>query len=148
VKDWGSVESLKYQANLIPEKCKAQCDFIAYNNAIIGYGDTMHHLWAFDPSLLDSTLCIPSEDQYLDCAQEYLDYQISRARDLKVKTFRAFSPQGNDFMRAFYINNGFTISQVEFISMLSLDEFKLEDFPRPVAKFRQSSLEISNLKEL
>ena len=33
VKDWGSPEMLKYGANLIPEKCNAECEFLEIDGA-------------------------------------------------------------------------------------------------------------------
>ena len=53
IKDWGTVEMLKYHASLIPEKCKPETNFLSLNNEVFGYGYTSHQEWAFDPTLLD-----------------------------------------------------------------------------------------------
>ena len=62
-KNWESVEMCRYDAALIPLKCKAQLDFIRYEGQVIGWGATHHDQWGFDPNLLDSTLTIPQEDK-------------------------------------------------------------------------------------
>ena len=91
IKDWGSVEMLKYHASLIPKKCKPETNFLSLNNEVFGYGYTGHQGWAFDPTLLDSNISFPSEEKYLPYAQQYLEYQISVARKIDgVKIFRAW----------------------------------------------------------
>ena len=147
-KNWESVEMCRYGANLIPAKCKAQLDFIQHKGNIIGWGATHHDPWAFDPNLLDSTLTIPQEDKYLDCAQQYLEYQIKRARKMKVKVFRAWSDQGKDWAEDFYTSNGFKISLRDYISELNLDKFFIDDFKSTTSRFEKSAYSISNLKEL
>lgn len=149
VSDFGSIEMLKYYARLIPEKCKPQTDLIELNNEIIGYGYTGHDSWAFDKSLLDSNLSFPSQENYLECAQEYLEYQIANARTMReVKTFRAWLWQGNKFMTDFYTKNGFEKTQVEFISIISLEDFDKEKFSNYLRKFKKNSFQIKTLKEL
>ena len=59
---------------------KLNLDFIRHEGNVIGWGATHHNLWAFDPNLLDSTLTIPQEDKYLDCAQQYLELQIETSK--------------------------------------------------------------------
>ena len=110
IKDWGSVEMLKYHASLIPEKCKPETNFLSLNNKVFGYGYTGHQEGAFDPTLLDSNISFPSEEKYLPYAQEYLEYQISVAKKIGgVKTFRAWLWHGNDFYKDFYKKNSFKI---------------------------------------
>ena len=149
VKDWGSVEMLKYHAGRIPEKCKPETNFLSLSNKVFGYGYTAHDEWAFDPTLLDSSISFPSEEEYLPYAQELLNYQISLAKKMeKVKTFRAWLFNGNDFYINFYLKNGFEVSQVEFVSLISLEEFNPKNFSSYVSRFKESPFEISNLKEL
>ena len=149
IKDWGSVEMLKYHASLIPEKCKPETNFLSLNNEVFGYGYTGHQEWAFDPTLLDSNISFPSEEKYLPYAQEYLEYQISAARKIGgVKTFRAWLWDGNDFYKDFYKKNGFEISITDYISLISLQDFKVKNFNNYISKFKKSSLEISDLKKL
>mgnify|MGYP001355902937 CR=1 FL=1 len=147
-KNWESVKMCRYDAALIPPKCKAQLDFIRYDGRVIGWGATHHDQWGFDPNLLDSTLTIPQEDKYLDCAQQYLEYQIKRARKMKVKIFRAWSDVGSDWYKNFYTNNGFEVSLLEYISEINLDKFFIGDFKSSVSRFKKSEYVISNLKEL
>ena len=136
IRDWGSVEMLKYHASRIPEKCKPETNFLSLNNEVFGYGYTAHDEWAFDPTLLDSNLSFPSEEKYLNFAQEYLEYQISLARQMdEVKTLRAWLWNGNDFYINFYIKNGFEVSQVEFVSLISLKEFNQKNFSSYVSRF-------------
>ncbi len=149
IKDWGSVEMLKYHASLIPEKCKPETNFLSLNNEVFGYGYTGHQEWAFDPTLLDSNISFPSEEKYLPYAQEYLEYQISVARKIcGVKTFRAWLWDGNHFYKDFYKKNGFEISITDYISLISLQDFKVKNFNNYISKFKKSSLEISDLKKL
>ena len=149
VKNFGSVEMLKYQANLIPEKCNPKTEFLEINNEIFGYGYTGHQSWAFDRTLLDSNISFPCEDMYLECAQEYLEYQIANARKIKeIKTLRAWICNGNKFMTDFYKKNGFQISQVEFVSEISLSDFDDAKFSEQVARFENNPFRISTLNEL
>ena len=147
-KNWESVEMCRYDAALIPPKCKAQLDFIRHEGKVIGWGATHHDQWGFDPNLLDSTLTIPEEDRYSDCAQYYLEHQIKRARKMKVKIFRAWSDIGSDWYKDFYTRNGFEISLLEYISELNLDRFFIDAFASSVSSFGNSSYIISNLQEL
>ena len=147
-KNWESVEMCRYDAELIPAKCKAQLDFIRHEGNVIGWGATHHDQWGFDPNLLDSTLTIPQEDKYLDCAQQYLEHQIKRAKKMKVKVFRAWSETGSDWAKDFYKRNGFEISLLEYISELHLDKFFIDAFESSVSRFKKSSYVISNLQEL
>ena len=80
VKDWGGVEMLKYHASRIPEKCKPETNFLSLKDKVFGYGYTGHDEWAFDPTLLDSSISFPSEEEYLPYAQELLNYQMSLAK--------------------------------------------------------------------
>ena len=41
IKEWGSVEMLKYHASLIPEKCKPETNVLSLNNKMFGYGDNV-----------------------------------------------------------------------------------------------------------
>ena len=149
VKNFGSIEMLKYQASLIPEKCNPKTEFLKIDNKIIGYGYSGHHSWAFDKTLLDSNLSFPCESKYLEYAQEYLEYQIANARKIKeVKTFRAWLFQGNDFMTDFYTKNGFEISQVEFVSIIDLKDFDESKFQDSFKKFNSNGFEIKTLNEL
>ena len=66
----------------------------------------------------------------------------------EVKTLRAWLWNGNDFYINFYIKNGFEVSQVEFVSLISLKEFNQKNFSSYVSRFKESPLEISNLQEL
>jgi len=147
-KKWESVEMCRYHAELIPAKCKAHLDFIRHEGNVIGWGATHHNLWAFDPNLLDSTLTIPQEDKYLDCAQQYLELQIETARKMKVKVFRAWSDSGSNWFKNFYTKNGFEISLLEYISELNLDKFFIDAFESSVSRFKKSAYVISNLQEL
>jgi len=147
-KNWESVEMCRYDAQLIPAKCKAQLDFIRHEEDVIGWGATHHDQWGFDPSLLDSTLTIPIEDKYLDCAQQYLEHQIKRARKMKVKVFRAWSYSGSEWAKDFYTRNGFEISLLEYISEINLNKFFVNDFDSSVSRFKKSAFVISNLQEL
>jgi hypothetical protein len=147
-KNWESVEMCRYDETLIPPKCKAQLDFIRHEGDVIGWGATHHDQWAFDPNLLDSTLTIPQEDKYLDCAQQYLEHQIKRAKKMKVKVFRAWSDSGSNWFKNFYTKNGFEISLLEYISELNLDKFFIEDFESSVSRFKKSAYVISNLQGL
>ena len=149
VKDWGGVEMLKYHASRIPEKCKPESNFLRLNNKVFGYGYTAHDEWAFDPTLLDSSISFPSEEKYLPYAQELLNYQMSLATKMEeVKTFRAWLYNGNDFYINFYLKNGFKVTQVEFISIISLKEFNPKNFSSYVSRFKEGPFEITNLKEL
>ena len=149
IKDWGSVEMLKYHGSLIPEKCRPETNFLSLNNKVFGYGYTGHDEWAFDLKLLDSSISFPSEEKYLPYAQELLNYQLSSARKMEqVKTFRAWLFNANDFYINFYLKNGFKVSQVEFISLISLEEFNQKNFSSYVSRFKESPFEISNLQEL
>ena len=149
VKDWGGVEMLKYHAGRIPEKCKPETNFLSFNNKVFGYGYTAHDEWAFDPTLLDSSISFPSEEKYLPYAQELLNYQMSLATKMEeVKTFRAWLWNGNDFYINFYLKNGFKVTQVEFISIISLKEFNPKNFSSYVSRFKEGPFEITNLKEL
>jgi len=134
-KKWESVEMCRYHAELIPAKCKAHLDFIRHEGNVIGWGATHHNLWAFDPNLLDSTLTIPQEDKYLDCAQQYLELQIETARKMKVKVFRAWSDSGSNWFKNFYTKNGLEISLLEYISELNLDKFFIDAFESSVSRF-------------
>ena len=147
-KKWESVEMCRYHAELIPAKCKAHLDFIRHEGNVIGWGATHHNLWAFDPNLLDSTLTIPQEDKYLDCAQQYLELQIKTARKMKVKVFRAWSDSGSNWFKNFYTKNGLEISLLEYISELNLDKFFIDAFESSVSRFEKSAYVISNLQEL
>ena len=147
-KNWESVEMCRYDAALIPLKCKAQLDFIRYEGQVVGWGATHHDQWGFDPNLLDSTLAIPQEDKYLDSAEQYLEHQIKRARKMKVKIFRAWSYTGSNWYKDFYQRNGFEISLLEYISEINLDKFFIEDFKSSVSRFKKSTYVISNLQEL
>ena len=112
VKDWGSPSMIKYHANLIPEKCNALCEFIEIEGKIVGYGYMGHDSWAFDESLLDSNLAIPSEDRYFESAQSYLKQQIARARQTEgVKTLRAEFKE-SDFMKELYTANGLSLIHI------------------------------------
>ncbi|MEG9862640.1 MAG: GNAT family N-acetyltransferase [Parvularculales bacterium] len=149
VKNFGSPEMLKYEASLIPEKCNPKTEFLEVDNKIIGYGFTGHQSWAFDKTLLDSSLSFPCEEKYLKYAQEYLEHQIANARKIKgVKTFRAWLWQGNKFKTDFYIKNGFEISLVEFVSIISLADFREEEFSDHINRFNKNSFKIRTLKEL
>ncbi|MDC0214630.1 GNAT family N-acetyltransferase [Gammaproteobacteria bacterium] len=149
VRDWGSVEMLKYEANLIPERCNAQCEFLEIDGEVVGYGYTGHDAGAFDPTLLDSNIAIPNDARYSDYAQTYLEHQISRARQVEeITTLRAWISKDTDFMRRLYTNNGFEISLVEYVSMISLDDFDVGRFAKFVRRFEDSSLKIFTLKEL
>lgn len=149
VEYFGSVEMLKYQASLVPEKCKPKTEFLKMDNKIFAYGYSAHQSWAFDKTLLDSNLSFPCESKYLEYAQEYLEYQIANARKIKeVKTFRAWLFQGNDFMTDFYTKNGFEISQVEFVSIIDLKDFDESKFQDSFKKFNSNGFEIKTLKEL
>ena len=97
--------------------------------------------------MLDSSISFPSEEKYLPYAQELLNYKISLARKMEqVKTFRAWLFNGNDFYINFYLKNGFKVSQVEFVSLISLEEFNLKNFSSYVSRFKESPFEISNIK--
>jgi len=149
IKDWGSVEMLKYHASLIPEKCKPETNFLSLNNKVFGYGYSGHDEWAFDTTLLDSNISFPSKKKYLPCAQEYLDYQISVAQEMEqVKTLRAWLWHGNDFYKTFYQKNGFEITLTEYLSLINLENFNLENFSKYVSRFKKSSFEIVNLEKL
>ena len=149
VEYFGSVEMLKYQASLIPEKCKPKTEFLKIDNKIFGYGYTGHQSGAFDKTLLDSNLSFPCESKYLEYAQEYLEYQIANARKIKeVKTFRAWLWNGNKFMTDFYKKNGFQVSQVEFVSVVSLADFDEAKFSDHVEKYEKNSIRIIKLNEL
>ena len=147
-KKWESVEMCRYHAELIPAKCKAHLDFIRHEGNVIGWGATHHNLWAFDPNLLDSTLIIPQEDKYLDCAQQYLELQIETARKIKAKVFRAWSDSGSNWFKNFYTKNGFEISLIEYISELNLDKFFIDAFESSVSRFEKNAYVISSLQEL
>ena len=149
IKDWGTVEMLKYHASLIPEKCKPETNFLSLNNEVFGYGYTSHQEWAFDPTLLDSNISFPREEKYLPYVQEYLEYQMSVARKMEqVKTFRAWLWHGDNFFKDFYKQNGFEISITEYVSLISLQDFKIKSFDKYVSRFKESPLEISTLKKL
>ncbi len=149
IKDWGTVEMLKYHASLIPEKCKPDTNFLSLHNEVFGYGYTGHQEWAFDPTLLDSNISFPRKEKYLPYAQEYLEYQLSIARKMKqVKTFRAWLWQGDEFYKDFYKKNGFEISITEYISLISLESFRIKSFDNYVSRFKESPLEISTLMKL
>ena len=149
VKDWGSPGMLKYEANLIPEKCNAECEFLEIGGDVLGYGYTGHDAWAFDTTLLDSNLAIPNEERYRVCAQTYLEHQISKARRTGgVETLRAWLSRDTEFMRELYTSNGFEISLVEYVSELSLEAFNIERFSKHVQRFEKSSLQIITLKDL
>ena len=149
IKDFGSVEILKYEWNLIPEKCNPKIEFLEIDEKIIGYGYTGHQSWAFDKTLLDSNLSFPCEEKYLPYAQEYLEYQVVNARKTKgVKTLRAWLCQGNKFMVDFYRKNGFEISLVEFFSVISLTDFRPEEFSVHISRFKRNFFQIRTLKEL
>jgi len=149
VENFGSIEMLKYQASLIPEKCNPKTEFLKIDNKIIGYGYSGHHSWAFDKTLLDSNLSFPCEEKYLKYAQEYLEYQIANARKIKeVETLRAWLWKGNKFMTEFYKKNGFQVSQVEFVSLVSLADFNDAKFSDHLAKFEKNSFQIVKLNEL
>ena len=149
IKEFGSVELLKYHGSLIPKKCKPITNFLELDNKIFGYGYTGHDSWAFDETLLDSNLSFPCEEKYLASAQEYLEYQIDHARNSSgVEIFRAWLFQGNDFMTDFYTKNGFEISQVEFVSKIDLKDFDESKFQDSFKKFNSNGFEIKTLKEL
>ena len=71
IKNFGSLEMLKYQASLIPKKCNPKTKFLEIDNKIIGYAYTGYQSWAFDKTLLDFSLSFPCEDKYLKYAQEF-----------------------------------------------------------------------------
>ena len=149
VENFGSVEMLKYQASLIPEKCNPKTEFLEIDNKIFGYGYTGHQSWAFDKTLLDSNISFPCEEKYLKYTQEYLEQQITEAKKIKdIKTLRAWVFNGNKFMTDFYTKNGFEISLVEFFSIISLIDFREEEFSDHVTKFNENSFQIRTLKEL
>tara|TARA_Y100001960_G_C14771533_1_gene880372 strand:+ start:497 stop:1468 length:972 start_codon:yes stop_codon:yes gene_type:complete len=149
IKDWGTVEMLKYHASLIPEKCKPETNFLSLNNEIFGYGYSAHDEWAFDPTLLDSSISFPSKEKYLPHAQEYLDYQISVAQEMgQVKTLRAWLWHGNNFYTNFYKKNGFEITLTEYLSLISLENFRVENFSNYISRFKEGTLEIVNLEKL
>jgi len=147
-KNWESAEMRRHDLKLIPKKCKFRLDFIKHQDNTIGFGTTTHDHWAFDPTLLDSTIVLPHKDKYLDCAQNYLDHQIERARKMNAKVFRAWSDQGSDWVKDFYTKNGFEISILEYISELNLDKFFISDFESSVSSFKKNSYVILNLEEL
>ena len=82
IKEFGSVEMLKYQATLIPEICKPLTEFIEIDGEIIGYAYSGHNHWAFEASLLDSNLSFPSQESYLEVGEIFLRRQIDRARSI------------------------------------------------------------------
>jgi len=147
-KNWESAEMRHHDLRLIPKKCKLRLDFIKHQDNTIGFGTTAHDHWAFDPTLLDSTIVLPHNDKYLDCAQNYLDHQIERARKMNAKVFRAWSFHGSDWVKDFYTKNGFEISLLEYISELNLDKFFISDFESSISSFKKSSYVILNLEEL
>tara|TARA_B110000014_G_scaffold207928_1_gene159003 strand:+ start:1666 stop:2628 length:963 start_codon:yes stop_codon:yes gene_type:complete len=149
IKNFGSLEMLKYQASLIPKKCNPKTKFLEIDNKIIGYAYTGYQSWAFDKTLLDFSLSFPCEDKYLKYAQEFLEYEIANVRKIKeVKTFRAWLYQGNKFMTDFYKKNGFKVSLVEFVSKISLKDFNEDNFNDRLDKFNKNSFQITTLKEL
>ena len=148
VKDWGSPSMIKYHANLIPEKCNALCEFIEIEGKIVGYGYMGHDYWAFDESLLDSNLAIPSEDRYFESAQSYLKQQIARARQTEgVKTLRAEFKE-SDFMKELYTANGFEVTLTDFVSIIELDDFNRERFSKQTQQFNNSNFRVETLTQL
>ena len=148
VDNFGSVEIVKYYESLVSKKCNPKIEFLEKDNKIFGYGYTEHQTGAFDRSLLDSNISFPCEERYLGCAQEYLDCQISDARKIgHVKTFRAWLYNGNKFMKDFYKKNGFEISLVEYLSIISLNEFEKEEFGDSLDRFKKNSFTIKELQE-
>lgn len=149
VGNFGSVQMIKYYESLVPKKCNPKIEFLEKDNKIFGYGYTGHQTGAFDRSLLDSNISFPCEERYLGCAQEYLDCQISDARKIgHVKTLRAWLYNGNKFMKDFYKKNGFEISLVEYLSIISLSEFEKEEFGDSLKRFKKNSFTIKTIKEL
>ena len=139
---------LRYDLALIPEKCRHQLDFIMHEGNIIGFGATTHDHNSFDPNLLFSTLVVPNDDRYLDCAKRYLDCQIDRARQLKVKAFHSWSYQGTDWVKDFYLANGFGVSLVEYVSTADLEHFSMHNFEDATSRFAQNHYEIAHLHHL
>ena len=148
IKNWHTPEMLRYDLALIPEKCRHQLDFIMHEGNIIGFGATTHDHNSFDPNLLFSTLVVPNDDRYLDCAKRYLDCQIDRARQLKVKAFHSWSYQGTDWVKDFYLANGFGVSLVEYVSTAGLDHFSMHNFEDATSRFAQNHYEIVRLDHL
>lgn len=145
IKGWEVPEMIRYEMAGIPKKCQQQLDFIKHQGSVAGFGSTAYDCWAFDLDRLHSTLEIPADDEYLEPAQWYLDYQIARARRLKVKVLHAWSLQGSDWLKDLYLKNGFTISLREYISEINLDKFFAANFQSSTSKFEQSPYSISNL---
>ena len=149
VKNFGSVEMLKYQASLIPKKCNPKTEFLEIDNNIFGYGYTGHQSWAFDRTLLDSNISFPCEEKYLKYAQEYLEQQITEAKKIKnIKILRAWLFNGNKYMTDFYKRNGFEISLVEYLSIIALEDFNKEQFSNSINNFNKNSFKIRTLREL
>ena len=148
IKNWRTPEMLRYELALIPEKCRHQLDFIMHEGSIIGFGVTTHDHNSFDPNLLFSTLVVPNDDKYLDCAKRYLDCQIDRARQLKVKVFHSWSSKGTDWVKNFYLANGFGVSLVEYVSTADLDHFFMHNFEDATSGFAQNHYEIVRLHHL
>ena len=149
VKEFGSVEMLKYQASLIPEICKPLTEFIEVDGEIIGYAYSGHNHWAFEASLLDSNLSFPSQESYLEVGEMFLRRQIDRARSISgVRTLRGWLFQANQFMESLYERNGFEITHTEYVSEIIIPDFDDQKFSHWVEKLEKSGIRIEDLRSL
>ena len=149
IKEFGSVEMLKYQASLIPEICKPLTEFLEVDGKIIGYAYSGHNHWAFEASLLDSNLSFPSQESYLEVGEIFLRRQIDRARSISgVKTLRGWLFQANQFMESFYERNGFEITHTEYVSEIIIRDFDDRKFFHRIEKVEKSGIRIEDLRSL
>lgn len=147
-KDWESVEMCRYFTERIPTKCIYNLDFIKQEGNIMGWGSSQHNEWGFDSTLLDSTLALPNDKNYLDCAQKYLNHQIETAKKMEVKVLRAWQHKDREWAEELYKKNGFEISLRGYFSELDLTTFSRKDFQSPLTNFKKTPFVISTLKEL
>ena len=145
VKDFGSVEMLKYQASMIPDKCDPLTEFIQVNEELIGYAYAGHNHWAFDASLLDSNLSIPSEERFLEIGEWFLSRQIDRARSIpRLKTLRGWLFQVNQFMESLYERNGFVFTHKEYVCQINIRDFEDRKFSHRIGKAEKSGIRIGS----
>ena len=149
VKEFGSVEMLKYQASLIPEICKPLTEFIEVDGEIIGYAYSGHNHWAFEASLLDSNLSFPSQKSYIEVGEMFLRRQIDRARSMSgVRTLRGWLFQSNQFMESFYERNGFEITHKEYVSQIIIRDFDDRKFSHRTERVGKLGIRIEDLCSL